>query len=608
MDTTAVDRVNTNSDGEGSDESSSPEFLTRDKYVIRQILLASGLVVCLLAASMSAILLISEDSEVSNSNEKMFDPLLQDEGHDHRNASEHVLYTDNIQPVSFNSLTAPGNAEVQVAESPDGNTYAYIAGWSEMHIVDVTNPYNTTVKGVYIDPNTQVLDVKYLQYDGREYVIVQNQLVDPGNADPNVGEWGDPAQVTVTLVDVTDKENPTFVDAWYDADHPSGPHNLYTQMIDNEWYIFVANPEYEQCDVGQGDACGGITIAHLNFDGFGDDPTILKVGEAEVSWESTRGGWIYIHDMTVQKWPGDDVNDPRFGKTYVYGAYWEAGLRIFDVSDVPHPQNTPVEYAFIAGGCVVSIGTQLGCNWRAPEVGLWMDFEDFDGDGQPDSGTTGNENGGRSSYIHYAEPVDDMVDASHLGYPAGKMHLTLLSTEVLDTTVGTGMSYLLDTTDYELYNGNIRFLPKLIHGWEIPFAEDHHIPGGEEWLLFSPHNADIEIFTTGLPGYPDNSHGGAWDGRIYLSSYHAGLWVIDIETMMIAGLSDGNKTAVHAESTVGYHISHAGDGEPLDSSYYDFGWTPFIWAAEYHEGYTYLSCITTGLYIVQLDIDKPYGN
>jgi hypothetical protein len=135
MDTTAVDRVNTNSDGRGSDEASPPEFLTRDKYVIRQIFLASGLVICLLAASMSAILLISDDSEVSNSKETMIDPLLQDEGHDHRNASQHVLYTDNIQPVSFNSLTAPGNAEVQVAESPDGNTYAYIAGWSEMHIV-----------------------------------------------------------------------------------------------------------------------------------------------------------------------------------------------------------------------------------------------------------------------------------------------------------------------------------------------------------------------------------------------------------------------------------------------------------------------------------------
>jgi|TARA_B110000116_G_scaffold79791_1_gene69284 hypothetical protein len=574
----------------------------------RKVALAGGLVFCLLIASVASVLLIGEKSSSNPGISEMLDPLLQDEEHDHRNASQHVMYTENIQPVSFNELTAPGNAEIQVAESPDGKTYAYIAGWSEMHIVDVTNPSNTTVTGVYYDPNTQVLDVKYLEYNGREYVIVQNQIVDPGAADPNVGTWEDPAQVTVTLVDVTDKSNPEWVDSWYDADHPSGPHNLYTHMIDNEWYIFVANPEYEACDVGQGDACGGITIAHLNFAGFGDNPLIVKVGEAEVSWESTRGGWIYIHDMTVQTWPGEDANDPRFGKTFIYGAYWEAGLRIFDVSDVPHPTNDFVQYTLHAAACRGSFGTQLGCTWRAPEVGQWMDFADLDNDGEPDSGTTGNENGGRASYIHYAEPIDDMVDASHLGYPAGKMHLTFLATEVLETTIGTGMGYLIDTTDYEVTNGKLTFLPKLIHGWEIPFADGHHIPGGEEWLLFSPHNADTEIFQTGLPGFPDNSLGGAWDGRIYLSSYHAGLWIVDIETLMLRGLDvDANRTEIHFEATIGYHISHGIDGQPLDSAYYDFGWTPFIWAAEYHKGYTYLSCITTGLYIVQLDIDKPYG-
>ena len=321
----------------------------------------------LLLLGSAGVLLLGEDGssdvEVSNS---IIDPLLQDDGHDHRNASQHVLSTPNIKPLGYNPLTEPGNAEVQVAESPDGRIYAYIAGWTEMHIVDVTDPENTTWMGEYYDPNTQVLDVKYIQYDGREYVVLQNQLVDPGAADPNVGAWEDPTQVTVTLVEVTDKEDPQWVGAWYDADHPSGPHNLYTHVIDGEWYIFVANPDYDSCDVGQGDACGGITIAHLNFDGPSDQPVILKVGEAEVNWETTLGGWIYIHDMTVQTWPGDDPNDPRFGKTYVYGAYWEAGLRIFDVSDVPHPTNTPLEYAFIAGGCVVTIGTQLGCNWRAP--------------------------------------------------------------------------------------------------------------------------------------------------------------------------------------------------------------------------------------------------
>lgn len=573
----------------------------------RRVALVGILVFCLFTASIATILLSDEKSNSDESSVSILDPLLQDEGHDHRNASQHVMYTDNIQPVSFNQLTAPGNAEIQVAESPDGNTYAYIAGWSELHIVDVTNPENTTVTGVYVDPNTQVLDVKYLQYNGDEYVIVQNQLVDPGNADPNVGEWGDPVQVTVTLIDVSDKSNPTYVDAWYDADHPSGPHNLYTHLIDDEWYIFVANPDYEQCDVGQGDACGGITIAHLNFDGPSDSPRILKVGEAEVNWQNTLGGWIYIHDMTVQTWPGEDQQDPRYGKTYVYGAYWEAGLRIFDVSDVPHPQNSPIEYAFIAGGCAATLGTQLTCNWRAPEVGQWMEFADLDEDGQIDCGCTGNENGGRASYIHYAEPMDDMVDASHLGYPEGKMHLTFLATEVLETTVGTGLGYLLDTTEYEMLNGQITFKPKIIHSWEIPFAEDHHIPGGEEWLLFSPHNSDAQIFPTSSAGIPDQSLGGNWDGRIYLSSYHAGLWIIDIETLMLEGRnSDLNRTEVHSASTIGYHIPHGQDGTPLSSSYYDFGWTPFIWAAEYHNGYTYLSCITTGLYIVQLDIDKPY--
>ena len=573
----------------------------------RRVLLSTALTLFIILAGASLFLLSRGGLEGGDlSSESMIDPLIQDEGHDHRNASQHIFYTENIQPVSFNPLTAPGNAEVQVSDSPDGRTYAYIAGWSELHIVDVTDPSNTTVVGVYYDPNTQVLDVKYLVYNNREYVILQNQGAETGNADPNVGEWGDPAQVTVTLVDVTDKSEPVFVDAWYDADHPSGPHNLYTHMIDNEWYIFVANPDYESCDIGQGDACGGITIAHLNFAGYGDLPRIVKLGEAEVSWETTRGGWIYIHDMTVQTWPGEDSNDPRNGRTYVYGAYWEAGLRIFDVTDVPHPNRDMIEYLAVASACRGSFGTQIGCNWRAPEVGLWMDFEDFDGDGQPDSGTTGNENGGRASYIHYAEPIDEMLDATHIGYPQGKIHMTFIATEALDTDVGTGMTYLLDTTPYEVVNGNVRFLPQLIHGWENPFAHHHFIPGGDEWLLFSPHNADHEIFQTGLPGFPDNSHGGAWDGRIYMGNYHTGLWVLDIESLMVAGLEQGNKTDAHMDATVGYHLPHGADGTPLESSSMA-SWVPFLWAAEHYKGYTYLSCITTGLYIVQLDIDAPYG-
>ena len=102
--------------------------------------LAIGLVVCLVGASAAVLMLSGSPEDGVLGTSEMLDPLLQDEEHDHRNASQHIMYTDNIQPISFNELTAPGNAEVQVADSPDGKTYAYIAGWSEMHIVDVTNP------------------------------------------------------------------------------------------------------------------------------------------------------------------------------------------------------------------------------------------------------------------------------------------------------------------------------------------------------------------------------------------------------------------------------------------------------------------------------------
>ena len=561
-------------------------------------------------------ILVDDDSSDMDEFSDYFavDPLIQSADHDHRNSSSHNLSTDNIEFASYNKLSNPGNAEVQVMEAPDGRTYAYQAGWSEVHITDVTDPYNTTVVGIYNDPNTQVLDVKYIEWNGDEFLILQNQLVDPGYADPNVGNWNDPIQVSVTLIDVTDKANPRYVDSWYDFDHPTGPHNLYTQMIDGQWYLLVANPDYDQCDIGQGDACGGITIAHLNFDALQGLPRIVKVGEAEVAWDTTRGGWIYIHDMTSQTWPGTDQADPRYGQTYIYGAYWEAGLRIFDISDVPHPVNSPALYLFHGSTCRAAGGTQAMCNWRAPEVGHWDDFADLDGDGELDSGPTGNENGGRASYIHYAEPFPEMVDTSHLGGDGSLRHLTTLAVEVLSTSEGAGMTYLLDTTNYTLNNGNLHFQPTLYTTWEIPTAEEHCFgsdckayPDGEEWLLFSPHNLDSVYFPTNDDNLPDNSLGGDWDGRLYIGHYHGGLWIVDVETLIAAGHSKMSTNDSNVAATIGFYLPHGGEyGEPMDSQYYDFGWIPFLWAAEYLDGYTYMSCITSGLYVTQLDIDKPY--
>ena len=140
----------------------------------------------LIAVSLISLLLYSfGDGTNNNNSENAFetdwaDPIVQDEGHDHRKAIDHNFSTDNMQLIGYNELSKPGNAEIQVSDSPDGNTYAYIAGWTGFHIVDVTNPYNSSVTAYYYDPNTQVLDVKYIEHGGREFLIMQNQIVDPG--------------------------------------------------------------------------------------------------------------------------------------------------------------------------------------------------------------------------------------------------------------------------------------------------------------------------------------------------------------------------------------------------------------------------------------------
>ena len=75
--------------------------------------------------SATAYLLVS-DEETSLDNDVLIvkDPLLQDEGHDHMDASMHNMSSGNIEQISYNPLTNGGNAEVTVADSPDGRTYA----------------------------------------------------------------------------------------------------------------------------------------------------------------------------------------------------------------------------------------------------------------------------------------------------------------------------------------------------------------------------------------------------------------------------------------------------------------------------------------------------
>ena len=125
--------------------------------------MALAVLISLSLVSGTAYFLVSDEETVLSEDIVVLeDPLIQEEGHDHMDASMHNMSSGNIEQISYNPLTNGGNAEVTVADSPDGRTYAYQAGWSEFHITDVTDPYNTTVMGKYTDPNTQLLDLSLI--------------------------------------------------------------------------------------------------------------------------------------------------------------------------------------------------------------------------------------------------------------------------------------------------------------------------------------------------------------------------------------------------------------------------------------------------------------
>ena len=108
--------------------------------------IALALLLVLSTVSATAYFLTNEEDIYNLPEDILFaDPLIQEEGHDHMEASMHNMSSGNIKQIEYNPLTNGGNAEVTVADSPDGRTYAYQAGWSEFHITDVTDHYKKSL-------------------------------------------------------------------------------------------------------------------------------------------------------------------------------------------------------------------------------------------------------------------------------------------------------------------------------------------------------------------------------------------------------------------------------------------------------------------------------
>ena len=434
------------------------------------------------------------------------------------------------------------------------------------------------------------------------------------------------------VISVVNKNEPIKVAEWNNP--PAGFHNQ-DMHVDCEWepanplwsieechlFLYGADPYPEMVEGDSGTFYKGTQIFYvpLGFESWNptstdeqqnDSRQILRWGGYTPKPETTCGGSIFNHDNVFHI-------HPITGQKLLYISYWDAGLRIVDVSnppEVPDPEG-------ITWPQDNEVGRWLGCSsaddgWYGPDGGghANMTSEEW-------GGSTGALNG--NGWIHYAVPYDHLLcngakdtdpmetwDAecgtgpNDAEFGINWRHLTMIAPEYGTNTNHTGYIWTIDTTDPAK--------PFLMSKWKLPGSSilpdgsehpHHYIPGG---YIYSPHNGD-----TGT------------NGNVYWTHYHAGNWVTDhsdiwqdlvwVDGVVAPEIGYPAIAQMSETKIMGYYLPSGPTwiDDPTTTLGYDMAdcWAscmiPFDWGLQYDpRGYLFISEMVTGVYVVQMDEDR----
>ena len=222
-----------------------------------------------------------------------------------------AAYNAGEESANIHRLGEWGNG---AAEIDACDNWLFVDAGAAVQILDVSDPANP-VEVSKVEGLPSILDVK--SSDDCEWLFVGNDA--QGSIELPTG------QRTATggfyVVDVSDKTKPNLVSSL--AVGPRrGPHMVYYhQMADGRELVFGANADVSinEFDRETGTLTERSRYAADLATAFNRDPEVFDV--------YYQG---YAHDMVAQ-------NDPVTGKTLMYVANWDAGLRIVDLEDPSNP-------------------------------------------------------------------------------------------------------------------------------------------------------------------------------------------------------------------------------------------------------------------------------
>lgn len=328
---------------------------------------------------------------------------IEDANHSHNDMLAHRLYTPNAKLIDYHNLNCDGevkppadldntagrpcypewknvgptpgdNSEIaiegnfhedcEIYADGSGGCFAYVSSYNQFEILDISNPNNIQLLSTYYAEIARMIDIKVTP--DNNWVLVNHELTNseldpiPNDDDANSG------MNRLDVIYVGDKTSPIKVAEWNNP--PAGFHNQDVHVY-CDWepanplwsgeechlFLFGADP-YPELVAGGGPVKGtqvfyvplGLEswMPNQNEEEQNSSREILRWGAYTPEGQTTCGGSVFNHDHVF-------FVHPVTKQKLLIASYWDAGLRIVDVTEPPQ------------------VADAMGITWPQ-EIGRWL--------------------------------------------------------------------------------------------------------------------------------------------------------------------------------------------------------------------------------------------
>ncbi len=328
-------------------------------------------------------------------------------------------------------------------------------------IIDVQDPATPMVVGEFQGMTGSDIEVSS-DGDIAFFATQRNTVEEIAGGLQAYEDESNPAPRGIYIVDVRDKEQPELIS--FQAFPYNGPHTVTYWDAGGREFLFVQTYDFYGNTIPAGAASpvggvlGGIpggvfpvtqrvSVFEIqrDFSGQSMQVGLNQVAHFQLAETDTDGELIFPHDARVQV-------HPLRGEAYLYVAYWDRGVRIVNVDDLPGGLGTP----------------DTNDIPLLDEVGSYTNFA-------PSS----------RNNIHLAMPFDELIDGKHI---------TVTEPEIISAEE-SGYIHFVDTSTPSRPQ-----LPCTTSHWKAP---------GDlivQSLEFSPHNFDTWDGKVAMA----HNHAGLW--------------------------------------------------------------------------------------------------